>query len=430
MPTRQIGWASAGAIVVANMIGTGAFTTLGIQAQHLQSPWSILSLWVLGGALSLLGAFSYAELGIRMPRSGGEFHFLSHTFHPLIGYLSGWISLTVGFTASIALAAVAMGYYLASITGIPATWSALGVVVLVSGIHSFHLQQSSRFQNLVTLLKIALIALLVVACFVVSPARQYWPMNGRWLAELKSFHYAVALVYVMYAYSGWNAAAYIVGELKNPVRNLPRALIGGAGTVSLLYVLLQAGFLRQADIAELAGKVEVAEIVAVKLFGLAGGQWIGALVGLLLVSCVSAMIWVGPRVGRSMAEDYPVWRFLAKDNRHGIPVNAIWFQAAISIFMLCSGSFEQVLLYSGFVLHLSTMATVAGLFVHRYRERKRGLKPLGFWSFYPYGQIIFLLISLWMLAFMLYDQPFESLAGFLNIAVGAISYWYNKRMIR
>ncbi len=430
MPIRRIGWASAGAIVVANMIGTGAFTTLGMQAQHLQSPWSILSLWVLGGALSLLGAFSYAELGIRMPRSGGEFHFLSQTFHPLAGYLSGWVSLTVGFTASIALAAVAMGYYLASITGISATWSALVVVVLVSAVHSFHLQQSSWFQNLVTLLKIAFMVLLVTACFVMPSAQPYWLMSEQYLAEIRSFHYAVALVYVMYAYSGWNAAAYIVGELKDPVRNLPRALIGGTGVVSLLYVLLQAGFLRQANIAELVGRVEVAEIVAVKLFGLAGGQWIGALIGLLLVSCVSAMIWVGPRVGRSMAEDYPVWRFLAKDNKHGIPVNAIWFQAVISIFMLCSGSFEQVLLYSGFVLHLSTMATVAGLFVHRYRERKSGMVPLGFWSFYPYGQVIFLLVSLWMLAFMLYDRPFESLAGFLNIGVGAISYWYNKRMMR
>lgn len=424
-PHRKIGWISAGSIVVANMVGTGAFTTLGLQLQHIQSIWAVLSLWIFGGIIALLGALSYAELGARMPRSGGEYYYLTRIYHPLAGYLSGWVSLTVGFTASIALSAMAMGAYLSDVTFIDARWIALAVIVLVSVVHSFHVEQSSRFQNIFTLLKLALMVFLALACLT-RPAPQHavqW--EASWLFEIGSAPYAVALVFVVYAYSGWNAAAYITGEVRQPARNLPRALVGGALLVSLLYVLLQWGFLLQAPREALSGKIEVAQIAAASLFGVSGGQTVSLLIGLLLVSSISAMVWVGPRVSRAMAEDYPVWHFLARDNRHGVPVNAIWFQAAVSIFLLLSGSFEQVLTYSGFVLHLSTTAAVAGLFF--LRRNDKGRRPPFASPFYPWAQIVFLLFSIWMLAFLLYDKPRESLLGLLNLGIGSISYWWNKK---
>ncbi|MBP8240431.1 MAG: amino acid permease [Saprospiraceae bacterium] len=421
---RKIGWISAGSIVVANMVGTGAFTTLGLQLEHIHSTWAILSLWIFGGVIALLGAISYAELGARMPRSGGEYYYLTQIYHPLAGYLSGWISLTVGFTASIALSAMAMGAYLSEVTGTDARWIALAVIVLVSGIHSFHVEQSSRFQNIFTILKLALMVFLAMACLLRPAAGNGLSWSGPWLSELGTVPYAVALVYVVYAYSGWNAAAYITGEVRNPARNLPRALIGGALLVSVLYVLLQMGFLYQAGREALVGKIEVAQIAAVSVFGASGGQTVSLLIGLLLVSSISAMVWVGPRVSRAMAEDYPVWHFLARDNRHGVPVTAIWFQAAVSIFLLLSGSFEQVLTYSGFVLHLSTTAAVAGVFF--LRRQDKGRRPPYSSPFYPWAQIIFLVFSVWMLAFLLYDKPRESLLGLLNLGIGSISYWWNK----
>lgn len=406
------------------MVGTGAFTTLGLQMQHLQNTWVILSLWIFGGVIALLGAISYAELGARMPRSGGEYYFLSRIYHPLAGYLSGWVSLTVGFTASIALSAMAMGAYLSGILSVDARWVALIVILAVSAIHSVHLRQSSRFQNLFTTLKLGMMVFLILACFWRPAELNALNWDGNWFAELSSAHYAVALVFVVYAYSGWNAAAYITGEVLNPARNLPRALIGGALLVSVLYILLQFGFLHQADRDALNGKIEVAQIAANTLFGYSGGKMISLIIGVLLVSSISAMVWVGPRVSRAMAEDYPVWHFLARDNSYGVPVNAIWFQAGVSIFLLLSGSFEQVLIYSGFILHLSTTAAVAGIFFLR---KKDNSAPPFAGPFYPWGQIIFLLFSVWMLAFLLYDKPRESMLGMLNLAIGAVSYWYNKR---
>lgn len=423
LPQRTIGWVSAGAVVVANMVGTGAFTTLGLQLQHLNNTWVILSLWIFGGIIALFGAVSYAELGARMPRSGGEYYFLSRIYHPIAGYLSGWVSLTVGFTASIALSAMAMGAYLSKIVGMDARWIALAVIVAVSAMHSVHLRQSSRFQNIFTLLKLALMVFLIVACIGYPPQNGALSWNGAWLPEMGSAHYAVALVFVVYAYSGWNAAAYITGEVRQPARNLPRALIGGTLLVAVLYVLLQFGFLYQAGKEALDGKIEVAQIAAQSLFGASGAKWVSVFIGLLLVSSISAMVWVGPRVSRAMAEDYPVWHFLARDNKHGVPVNAIWFQAAVSVFLLLSGSFEQVLIYSGFVLHLSTTAAVAGVLILRRKDR---VAPPFSGPFYPWGQIIFLLFSVWMLGFLLYDKPRESILGMLNLAIGAVSYWWNK----
>lgn len=424
LPQRTIGWVSAGAVVVANMVGTGAFTTLGLQLQHLHNTWVILSLWIFGGIIALFGAVSYAELGARMPRSGGEYYFLSRIYHPMAGYLSGWVSLTVGFTASIALSAMAMGAYLSNIAGMDARWIALAVIVAVSAMHSVHLRQSSRFQNIFTLLKLALMVFLIAACIGYPPQNGALNWNGAWLPEMGSAHYAVALVFVVYAYSGWNAAAYITGEVRQPARNLPRALIGGTLLVAVLYVLLQFGFLYQAGKEALDGKIEVAQIAAQSLFGASGAKWVSVFIGLLLVSSISAMVWVGPRVSRAMAEDYPVWHFLARDNKHGVPVNAIWFQAAVSVFLLLSGSFEQVLIYSGFVLHLSTTAAVAGVLILRRKDRAA---PPFSGPFYPWGQIIFLLFSVWMLGFLLYDKPRESMLGMLNLAIGAVSYWWNKR---
>lgn len=423
-PQRRIGWLSAGSIVVANMVGTGAFTTLGLQMQHLENTWIILSLWIFGGFIAVFGAISYAELGARMPRSGGEYYFLSKIYHPLAGYLSGWISLTVGFTASIALSAMAMGAYLSGILGVDPRWIALTVILGVSAIHSVNLRQSSRFQNLFTTLKLGMMVFLIIACFWQPAERNALQWNSDWFGELNSVHYAVALVFVVYAYSGWNAAAYITGEMRRPARNLPRALIGGAVLVSILYVLLQFGFLHQADREALNGRIEVAQIAANSIFGNEGGQIISLIIGVLLVSSISAMVWVGPRVSRAMAGDYPVWHFLARDNAYGVPVNAIWFQAGVSIFLLLSGSFEQVLIYSGFILHLSTTAAVAGIFF--LRKKDKAAPPFA-GPFYPWGQIIFLVFSVWMLAFLLYDKPRESMLGMLNLAIGAVSYWYNKR---
>lgn len=420
---RKIGWLSAGAIVVANMIGTGVFTGLGMQLRSLENTWTILSLWFLGGVLSLFGAFSYAELGARLPRSGGEYHFLSRIFHPLLGYLSGWVSLTVGFSASVALSAMAMSAYLAAWVPISKEAVAVGAIVCIAAVHSVSIRQSSTFQNGFTLLKLLLVVALIVGGIFIPQGDNAVDWSSGWRNELGQADYIVSLVYVIYAFSGWNAAAYIVDEIRSPARNLPRALVGGTLLVGILYVLLQFSFLNQAPREQLLNKIEVGQVVASTMMGPKGGQIISFLIAFLLIAGISAMIWVGPRVARAMAGDYPIWRFFAKDNHWGVPVRAIWLQTGISVFMVATSSFEKVLLYSGFVLQLFSTLTVAGLLVVRWRGGSYdGYKSPAF----PWVQIIYLVFSFWVMIYLLWDKPLESLLGLVNVAAGALSYWWNK----
>lgn len=418
-PKKKIGWISAAAIVVANMIGIGVFTTLGLQLDMLGNTWTILSLWVIGGVVALLGAFSYAELGTKFPKSGGEYHFLTKIYHPFLGYLSGWVSLTVGFATSIALSAMAMGAYLKHLLPISGLWIGLSSIIILSLIHSFNIRQSSFFQNVFTLLKILFIVFLIFSGFFLTSETNAFDFSATWRGEVFSPAYAVALVYVMHAFSGWNAAAYIVDEIDQPKRNLPLALIGGTLLVSILFILLQMAFLNQVPFSGLAGKIEIGQIVAEKMFGNGGGSVVGGLIALMLVANISAMIWVGPRVTRAMADKYTIWQYFAKDNKSGIPVRAIWLQAFISILMVVTSSFEQILTYSGFILQLFTTLTVAGVIVARVKRLgKEGYKSPA----YPWLQIIFLVFSLWTLVYLFYAKPYESMLGLVNLLAGALSY--------
>ncbi len=422
---EKIGWKSGAALVLANMVGTGAFTTLGIQLKYLENAWAVLALWVLGGLMALLGAFSYAELGVRLPKSGGEAHFLREIYHPFIGFLSGWVSLSVGFAAAVALSAMAVGQYTAFLTGWPPMITALVAILILSLAHSWSLRHSSHLQNLLTAMKLLLVLLLVLAGLVL-PAHPDamdsvdWQLSG--LRSVWSSGAAVAMMAVFYAYSGWNAAAYIVEEMEQPEKNLPKALIMGSLLVSLLFVLLQFAFLRQAGSAALVGQIGVGQIAATAMFGEQWGDFISTLIGILLLAGISAMIWIGPRVVEAMGEGHQLWRIFGKRSANGLPLRAIWLQAGISIFLVLTASFERVLLYSGFVLQLFTFLAVLGLLLLRHRSR--GAKVVVAWQspFYPWAQLIFLGFSLWSMGYLLVNQPVESLLGLMNVATGALAY--------
>lgn len=421
----KIGWRSAAALVLANMIGTGAFTTLGLQLDWISSGPVLLALWGIGGIVAWCGAVSYAELGTRLPKSGGEAHFLSEIFHPLLGFLSGWVSLTVGFAAAVALSAMAVGQYLASWTGWPPLCTAAGSIVLLSLAHSFGTRQSSRLQNGLTAIKLLVVlALGVAGAFLPAPAAAEvdWSFGG-W-ETVWSPGAAVAMISVFYAFSGWNAAAYIVEEIKEPRKNLPRALVTGTLVVSGLFLLLQYGFLRQAGSAALRGQIDVAQIAAGAMFGPEVGGWISVLIGILLLTGISAMIWVGPRVVRAMGDAHRLWRTFGELSPNGLPLRATWLQGGISLFLVFTSSFERVLLYSGFVLQLFTFLAVIGLLYLRTRQKKSDgyASPL-----FPLPQLIFLGFSAWSLAYLLINQPVESLLGLLNVVAGLAAYFFDVR---
>src|SRR5437660_11371405 len=297
-PKRTVGFVTACSIVIANIIGTGIFTSLGLQLHDIQSGFALLMLWVVGGIAALCGALCYGELAAALPRSGGEYHFLSKIYHPALGFMAGFVSSTVGFAAPIALAAMAFGKYFRGVFGFGSPVVLSFVLVWVVALFHFgNLRLGSAFQNLWTVVKLLLISVLIGAGFLVEQkqAITFLPRPGDTMS-IFSGAFAVALVYVMYSYSGWNASTYIIGEVKEPERNVPRSLFAGTIVVMAAYVLLNAVFLMTTPMQEMRGRIEVGLIAGKHIFGTDGGRIVGALICLGLVSTIRSMPWIRPRV--------------------------------------------------------------------------------------------------------------------------------------
>lgn len=425
IPSYKITTLTGLALVVANMIGTGVFTSLGFQLEDLQNPTTILILWGLGGLIALSGAFSYAEMGTHIQRSGGEYAFLSQLFHPLIGYLSGWISTTVGFAAPIALSAMAFVAYFPFFDLNP-KWTSISLIAIVTLIHTKSLTLSSKFQNISTFLKVVLIIVLILIGLVINPTSDHIVLSRTVeLSEIISPAFAIALIYVSYSYTGWNAAAYIIEEFKNPKKSLPIALIGGTLLVTVLYTILQYVFLKHVSIPELRGQLEVGTIAMRNMLGENYGKLFGLAISLLLISGISAMVWVGSRVTSSIAQDYRFWQYF-KAKKNNIPNRALWFQFGISALLIITGTFEQILIYCGILLTISSMVTVAGVFKLRYQNSENQVH--GYKSpLFPIFQIVFIILSLWMIVYVFINNPSETLLGFINIFIGLMTYmWSNK----
>ena len=415
--------ATAVAVVVANMIGTGVFTSLGFQLLEIQSGFAILMLWAVGGAAALCGALCYAELGAAMPRSGGEYNFLGRIYHPGVGFVSGWISATIGFAAPTALAAITFGTYLSSV--FPALAPVPCATVLVIGLTLIHMgtrRSSGGVQRWFTGLKVAFIA---VFCLVVlwragdGQPVSFLPATGDGVL-LASPAFAVALIYVSYAYTGWNAVTYLSSELSDPQRVLPRVLALGTAVVALAYLLLNFTFLYAAPMDALAGELEVGYVAAQQVFGNRGADLMGVALALLLVSTVSAMIMAGPRVLQVIGEDFPAFRMLARTNSHGLPSVAVATQSALALVFIWTASFESILVFAGFTLGLSTLLTVAGLLVLRIRQP--GLPRPYRLTAYPLPALAYLAVTGWTLAYILMERPHEALTGLALIGAGAAFY--------
>ncbi|SNS02480.1 APC family permease [Hymenobacter mucosus] len=419
------------AIVVANMVGTGVFTSLGFQVVDIQSGFALLMLWLVGGVIALCGALCYGELAAAMPRSGGEYHYLSRIYHPALGFLSGWVSATVGFAAPTAAAAMALEKYATSVwPTLPPKWLAVGVVLALAGVHASSSRAGSRLQVVVTLVKVAVLVGFIGVGLVVAVPQPvvFTPQGSPEWQLLLSPAFAVSLIFVSYAYSGWNAAVYLTGEIEQPQRNLPRILLIGTGTVLLLYIGLNFIFLHSTPITSLKGQVEVGFVAATSLFGTAGGRLMGGLIAALLVSTISSMIFAGPRIVQVMGEDLPALRFLAYRSPGGVPVRALIFQTALTLLFVLQSSFAQVVVYAGFVLNLFTFLTVLGLFILRVRQPALP-RPYKAWG-YPLTPLLFLLLNGWTLRFIAQDKPTETLYGLATLGLGLLVYFGSQRVFR
>ena len=409
------------------MVGTGVFTSLGFQLVDIQSGFVILLLWGLGGLIAVSGAMTYAELGAAFPRSGGEYNFLSEIYHPSVGFVAGWTSITIGFAGPSALAAMTFAAYATSILEVPASiWTerflAIGLIVALTIVHAGRRNASGGLQVVFTVLKVLVIAgfCLAAVLFVDSPQPiQFVPQAGD-ASLISTGAFAVSLIYVSYAYTGWNAATYLSSELENPQKTLPGILLTGTVVVTVLYVALNYIFLVAAPIAELQGQIEVGLIAARSAFGETGGRFAGVVLALLLISTVSAMLMAGPRVLQVMGQDYRPLHYVARVNSDGIPSIAIYLQSLLAILFILTSSFESVLLFAGFTLALNSFITVFGVFVLRWRKPEIDTPYKTF--LFPLPPLIYLALMGWTLWFVLMTRPVEALFGVGVIASGLLVY--------
>jgi APA family basic amino acid/polyamine antiporter len=418
----RVSTVTATAIAVADMIGIGVFTSLGFQVRGIPSAFSLVMLWVVGGITALCGALSYAELAAALPRSGGEYNFLSRIYHPAIGFLAGWISATVGFAAPIAVAAMAFGVYFEGVVpGSPPLVLGLALAWIVSFVHLSGIRHSSVFQNVSTAIKVVLIAAFIIAGFAFgTPQPISFAPSAQDLTYIFSAPFAISLVFVMYSYSGWNAATYIINEVRNPERSLPRSLLAATLIVLVLYVALNAVFLYTTPMNKMAGQINVAQVVGREIFGEAGGRIVAALICIGLISAVSAMIWIGPRVTMVIGEDIPALGFFARTTKAGVPAIAILFQLAIVTLLLFTQSFEAVVDYIQFSLTFCTFLAVLGVTVLRFTQPALP-RPYRVWG-YPLTPIVFLLVTGFMMYYLITQRPVQSLAGVLTMLAGLLLF--------
>jgi APA family basic amino acid/polyamine antiporter len=416
------------AVVIANMVGTGVFTSLGFQLLDIRSGFALLALWAIGGVAALCGAMTYAELGAALPRSGGEYNLLRRIYHPAAGFVSGWVSSTVGFAGPVALAAMTFAAYAASVIDpglgdMTRKFMAASLLIVLTAIHATNHRNSSGTQVIFTVVKIAVIVGFVLGTVLLASSPQpviFTPQAGDG-GIISSGVFAVALIYVSFAYTGWNAATYLSGELENPQKTLPWILITGTSVVTLLYLGLNYAFLYATPMDAMAGQVEVGAIAAQATFGDSIGRFTGLVLALLLVSTVSAMTMAGPRVIQVIGEDYPALGVLGRKNKDGIPALAICIQSFVALLFIFSSTFESILVFSGFTLGLNSFVTVFGIFVLRWRQPDLERPYRTF--LYPLPPILYLLLTGWTLWFTLINRPVEGLFSLGIIGSGLLVYY-------
>jgi amino acid transporter len=415
-PHRTIGFWSATALVIASMLGAGVFTTSGFLLADLKSPWLVLAAWVMGGIIATLGALSYGSLARHLPESGGEYLFLSRTLHPAAGYVAGWISLLVGFSAPLAAAANAFGEYTQA--WLPSSNPRLlGTVLMIvmSSLHAWNVRHGTFAQNLAVLIKMVLITAFIGFGVARIPSAPSPPSADVSLPAL-----AMSLVWISFSYAGWNAVIYLGGEVTNPERNLPRSLVTGTLAVTAIYLAVNAVFVLAVPAETISGRLEVGRLVADHLGGAAWANGATLLISLALVTSVSSLIMTGPRVYARMAADGYLPSWLAQ--RSGPPRLSIAFQFAIALIMLWTSSYTALLTFIGFTLGLSTAATVLGLVLLR-----RRLGPALHVTGWPWVPLTFIAAVLATTTLSISQSPLPSLAGFAVMGLGWAAWRLNRR---
>ena len=430
---------TAAALVVANIIGAGIFTTTGFQAAELGHPGYIFALWVLGGVLAFCGAVCYGELAAMMPQAGGEYVYLRDTYGRVFGFMSAFVSLIAGFSAPIAAALKSfvryLGHFFPMLAEPPALFLgttvndllAVALVWLLVAVHFRGMQGGFAFNDIITLLKIVGIVGIILAAAAVGRgdagnfsdiAPVFYETTGA--GRIAAF--ATSLIFVMFCYSGWNAAAYVAEEMRDPQRDLPRALLLGTAIVTVLYLGLNAVYFYGASASELAGRVEVGLVASRQLFGPTGVTLVTLVLCVSIFASASAMTIAGPRVYFAFGRDFAPLRILAGTNEAtGAPRAALLLQGVVTSVIIVSGSVAAIESYAGFTLGLFATLAVSCVLVLR-RRHPEWPRPYRAWG-YPFTPFLFMGVMTWTMFWAIHGRPLESLLGLATAAVGGLLFY-------
>lgn len=444
---RQLGFFSATALVVSNMVGTGIFATTGFMAGDLGSASLILLVWFAGALFALCGALSYSELGVNFPSSGGEYVYLTRAFGPAWGFMTGWVSFFAGFSAPIAAAALAfsdyLGYFFPSLKQANAAWTigsgtlslkfgdaqfvASALIAVFTILNCLGIGRVAKIQNVLTATKLAVIVAFIVLGFAFGTGSwsHLWEPAVRTSSNPLPVQFVISLLWVMVGYSGWNAATYVAEELKQPHKTLPAALGAGTALVTALYVGLNLIFIYSTPLESMKGVLAIGSLAAANLFGpqVAGG--FAALMALAITSTVNAMVTIGPRVYYAMAKNRAFFKAAAAVHpKWHTPVFAILCQGLCAMLMTLT-PFPQLVLYIGFCLTLFTVLSVASLFVFRRRPDWERLRAVSFC--FPLIPAAYILVGVAMVVYGMIWQPKPSISALGTIAAGAAVYHFGLR---
>jgi APA family basic amino acid/polyamine antiporter len=431
---RKLGLFPLTSIVIANMVGAGIFTTSGLLMGDLHHPVLMIVLWIAAGVIALCGALCYGEVGAAIPRAGGEYTFLSRLFHPVLGFMSGWVSFFAGFSAPIALSAVGFSEYLtrafpglldigvmdAGAEGwvLKRLYAAL-VIAVFTAIHMRGIVIGSRVQNVLTVMKVGLITALIVFGFASGRGAAAHFSSGDFDFGFSGWKViGLSLMWIMFAYSGWNAAAYIGSEIKDPAKNLPRSLLVGTGIVMALYVAFNLFYIYAVPPGEMEGVISIAGLAAGKAFGPGIEVVISILISFALFSSLSAFIILGPRVYFSMAKDGLFFGFAARIHPvRGVPDKSILLQGIVAAALVLMGTFDQILTYMSFSLGIFPILVALGVFKLR-RSGKSGYRMPG----YPVAPLLYIAFGLCILVLALLERPGVSSIALATAALGIPAY--------
>ncbi len=447
---RELGLFDAVMLIVGDIIGIGIFVTTGDIAQNLSSPGGILLIWLLGGLLTLAGALSCAELAASIPVSGGDYVYLREAYGPMVGFLSGWSSFLVTFSGSIALLAVVFTAFMSfffpvlsldrvlfslDILGYPVRLSvghffSLFVVMVLSTIHSIGVGVGAVVQNILTVLKIgAIVGIIVLAAFF---GKGSWDHFSPFLDLSKLSDpglFGVAFIPVIFTYAGWNAVIYMSGEVKDPEKNLPKALLRANLLVIFLYLAINAVYFYAVPVEKMRGAIRVSELATTALFGYQTSAWITAIITVSILGALNVTTMIGPRVYHAMARDGLFFESLTRVHPHfSTPSNAIVIQALWASVLILTGTFGTLLSYVSVVIALFSTLTVGSLMVLR-TKRPELKRPYKIWG-YPWVPILFILANLGIGLATLWEKPFDALRGFGIVALGVPAYFFWKNRTR